>query len=229
MHDTHLPLWKWFLAVYMIVESKKAISANQIKRMIEVTYKTAWYLCHRIRAALLTPAGLLSGVVEIDECFIGPKARGRSAKRYENKRALLGVTERGGKTAIKSARKANKQTIREFLEQHLGKGVEAIYSDDGGAYDDLSTDKRKHEVVRHSKEEWVVGDVHTNNMEGVWGLFKRSIVGAYHKISHKHLDRYIDEFEFRFNNRNNPYIFRDAMRELMISGNIEYKTLTASA
>jgi transposase-like protein len=212
----------------MIVESKKAISANQVKRMIEVSYKTAWYLCHRIREALLQPHNLLTGVVEIDETYVGPKVRGRSGKRYQNKRVLMGATERGGKTAIKSGTRANRQTIREFLEQHLGEGVTAIYSDDNKAYGDLATDSRKHETVRHSKEEWVVGDVHTNNMEGVWGLFKRSIVGAYHKISHKHLDRYVDEFEFRFNNRNNPHIFRDAMKELLASGNLEYKDLVAN-
>ena len=88
MHDTHLPLWKWFMAVYMIVESKKAVSANQIKRMIDVSYKTAWYLCHRIREALLQPTSLLSGVVEMDESWVRPKADGPSGPRYANKRAI---------------------------------------------------------------------------------------------------------------------------------------------
>lgn len=230
MHDTHLPLWKWFLAVYMIVESKKAVSANQVKRMIEVSYKTAWYLCHRIREALLQPNALLTGVVEIDETFVGPRTRGQGkGNRIGKKRLLMGAVERGGKATIKAHHgHADRQTIRQFLEERLGDDVTAIYSDDNKAYGDLTTDKRAHKVVRHSREEWVVGEVNTNTMEGVWGLFKRSIVGAYHKISVKHLDRYVDEFEFRFNNRNNPFIFRDAMRELVNSGNLEYKDLVGA-
>lgn len=228
MHDTHLPLWKWFLAVYLIVESKKAVSANQIKRMIEVSYKTAWYLCHRIREALLQPHALLSGIVEIDETFLGPKAKGRGGKRGD-KMLLMDAAERGGRVAIKSKHGyLTKQTFREFFKQHIGEDVEAIYSDEHMCYGDLTSPTRRHETVEHGKEEWVRGDVHTNSIEGVWGLFKRSIVGSYHKISRKHLDRYIDEFEFRFNNRNNPYIFRDAIRELVTCGNLEYKALVKS-
>lgn len=226
MHDTHLPLWKWFLAVYMIVESKKAVSANQIKRMIDVSYKTAWYLCHRIREALLQPTSLLFGVVEIDETYVGPKVKGKGKGNWKgDKRALMGAMQRGGRVAIKATRSANRKTIREFLKENLGDGVEAIYSDENAAYGDLSTKTRRHETVQHGKEEWCVGDVHTNSLEGAWGLFKRSIIGSFHRISMKHLDRYIDEFEFRFNNRNNPHIFRDAMRELVTCGNLEYKKL----
>lgn len=226
MHDTHLPLWKWFLAVYMIVESKKAVSANQIKRMIKVSYKTAWFLCHRIREALLQPASLLSGVVEIDETYVGDRTRGKGNK--DGKIALMGAMQRGGRVAIKATESATKQTIRQFLEQHLGGDVEAIYSDGNVAYGDLSTKTRRHEMVQHGKEEWCRGDVHTNSLEGAWGLFKRSIIGSFHRISAKHLDRYIDEFEFRFNNRNNPYIFRDAIRELVTCGNLQYKDLVKS-
>jgi transposase-like protein len=229
MHDTHLPLWKWFLAVYMIVESKKAVSANQLKRMLDVSYKTAWYLCHRIREALITPHALLSGVVEIDETWVGPKAKGKSAPRYQNKRALLGAKQRGGSVVIKSAPHATRQTIRQFLEDSLGHDVTAIYSDDNTAYGDLSGAGRRHETVQHGRDEFCRGDIHTNGLEGVWGLFKRSIIGSYHKISMKHLDRYIDEFEFRFNNRNNTYIFRDAMRELLTCGNLEYKDLVKAS
>jgi transposase-like protein len=234
MHDTHLPLWKWFLTVYMIVESKKAVSANQIKRMIEVSYKTAWYLCHRIRAALLQPHALLSGIVEIDETWVGPKAkRGpgngrRGEKRYANKSLLMGVKERGenGRVQIQAHDgTATRETIREFLKRHIGPDVNAIYSDKNPSYGKLHGKGRDHRVVNHGKEEWVRGQVHTNSIESVWGLFKRSIVGSFHKISHKHLDRYIDEFEFRFNNRNNPYIFRDAMQELLTCGNLEYRDL----
>jgi transposase-like protein len=222
MHDTHLPLWKWFLTVYMIVESKKAVSANQIKRMVEVSYKTAWYLCHRIREALLQPHALLTGVVEIDESFLDSSKPGP----LKNRPLLMGAVERGGRVAIKAKRgHADRRTLRQFLRENVSKDVEAIYSDDNQAYGKLEDRYWKHETVKHGKEEWVRGDVHTNSMESVWGLFKRSVIGSFHKISFKHLDRYIDEFEFRFNNRNNPYIFRDAMKELLTCGNLEYKDL----
>ena len=104
-----------------------------------------------------------------------------------------------------------------------------IYSDENACYGSLRTLDRRHQKVEHGREEWVRGDVHTNSIEGVWGLSKRSIVGSFHKISKKHLDRYIDEFEFRFNNRNNPFIFRDAMRELVTCGNLEYRKLVGRA
>lgn len=227
MHDTHLPLWKWFLTVYMIVESKKAVSANQIKRMIGVSYKTAWYLCHRIREALLQPHALLSGIVEIDETFLDEpsKSKGPSGPRG-HKTLLMGAKERGGKVAIKSKTGyLTRKSLREFLQENLGDDVEAIYSDGCQAYGDLTEFADRHEQVEHAREEWVRGDVHTNGVEGVWGLFKRSIVGSFHHISRKHLDRYIDEFEFRFNNRNNKFIFRDAIRELVTCGKLEYREL----
>ncbi len=226
-HDTHLPLWKWFLAVYMMCEAKKGVSANQIKRTINVSYKTAWYLCHRIRNAMTeSKPRPLSGIVEVDETWIGGKTVGKGHGYKGNKVAIAGVIERGGdvRTQVISAR--DRKTLHAFIDKFTADDTEAIYTDDWPAYNGIEDENTRHESVNHSKEEWVRGDVHTNNVENIWSLFKRSVIGSYHKVSHKHLDAYLDELEWRFNNRNNPYLFRDTLRKLIDSENLEYKELT---
>lgn len=228
MHDTKLPLWKWFLAVYMMVESKKGVSANQLKRTLGVHYRTAWYLCHRIRKALETPDGLLKGVVEIDETFIGGERTGVGSGSKKGKTMVVGAVERKGRARLKAQKKKNVNTneVGKFIRANIANDV-TVYTDEHDVYDKLLKDRNRHERVNHHKKEWVRGAVHTNSVEGVWSLFKRSIVGAFHQVSCKHLPAYLDEFEFRFNNRHNRYIFRDAMRELLTAENIEYKELVA--
>ncbi len=226
MHDTHLPWWKWFLAVYMMVESKKSVSANQLSRTLGIAYRTAWYLCHRIRTALYTPHALMMGIVEVDETWIGGKAKGQ-ANKNKNKSIVAGARERGGKVRLEVIRSVDRTRLRDFINKYVGRNADALFTDDCVAYGDLSNAKRRHESVNHGDKEWVRGDVHTNSVENVWSLFKRGLVGAYHKVSKKHLDIYLDEFEFRFNNRDNPYIFRDAMKELMTADTLTYAALVA--
>lgn len=226
-HDTHLPLWKWFAAVYLIVESKKGMSANQLKRTLGVSYKTAWYLAHRIREALRTEGALLSGIIEVDETWIGGKVRGKGQAYKGNKTMVIGAVQRGGDVRMQSGERPNKIELHGFIRKYVSPDATAIYTDNHSAYDGIADENTKHEVVNHSVEEWVRADVHTNTVESAWSLFKRGVAGSFHKVSKKHLDRYLDEFEFRFNNRYNPYIFRDAMRELIRGERIEYKTLTA--
>jgi transposase-like protein len=114
-----------------------------------------------------------------------------------------------------------------FIKRNVSDDAEALYTDNHSAYDGVADENTRHEVVNHSVDEWVRGDVHTNTVESAWSLFKRGVAGSFHKVSKKHLDRYLDEFEFRFNNRNNPFIFRDALKELLTAENIEYKELIA--
>ena len=228
MHRSHLPLRKWFVAICLMCQSKKGVSANQLKRMLGVQYKTAWHLCHRIREAMGNDplsGPTLVGVVEMDQTMIGGKAKGENWR--ENKTWVAGAIERGGRVRIERIPNIRKGTIHDFVKRNISDEADAIYTDELRSHVGLETDTRKHESVNHSAEEWVVGDVHTNSVEGVWSLFKRSIVGSFHKMSVKHMDRYLEELEWRFNNRDNPYIFRDALRRIVHTDPLEYRRLIA--
>jgi transposase-like protein len=238
-HDSHLPLRKWFIATYLICESKKGISALQLKRTLGVAYKTAWYLCHRIREAVKdADTSLLSGICEVDETYVGGKAKSMHKKRlaklnrgpygYDNKTMVLGAIERDGQVRLEVGGKtATREVLREFIKAKLADETALICTDQFQGYVGIGDENTAHATVDHFKHEYVRGVVHTNTMEGVWSLFKRSVIGSYHQISVKHLDRYLDELEFRFNNRNNPYLFRDALLRLIASPNLEYKALTS--
>jgi transposase-like protein/IS1 family transposase len=226
LHDTHLPLPKWFVAVYLMVESKKGISANQMKRTLNVSYKTAWYLCHRIRAAI-PERNKLNGIVEVDETFIGGKTEGKGHGYKGNKTVVVGAIQRGGKAVLQVVDDRGRQTLHSFIRNATKPDTEAIYTDEWPPYKGIGDADTKHETVNHSKEEWVNGNVHTNTVEGVWSLLKRSIVGSYHKLSTKHLDAYLDELEWRFNNRENPFLFRDTIKKLIESENLPYQSLVS--
>src|SRR5215204_564727 len=225
-HDSHLPLHKWFLAVYLIVESKKGISANQLKRSLGVTYKTAWYLAHRIRDALKeVDAQLLKGIVEVDETFVGGKMEGQGRGYKGNKTVVVGAMQRGGNICLQVVRGTDRETLHGFIRENTAGNTEAIYTDEWPAYRGIADEDTKHEAVKHRDKEWTRGDVHTNSIENVWSLLKRSIVGSYHQVSAKHLDAYLDELEFRFNNRENPFMFRDALCKLLVAETLPYEKL----
>jgi len=226
-HDTHLPLWKWFLATYLLCESRKGMSANQMKRQLGVSYKTAWYLCHRIRAAMLDVAPEpLGGTVEIDETYVAGKKRRWRAKNAEQ--VVIGIRQRNGDLRLIRASDARSATVREIINANIGAHVEVIMTDESAIYPWALNhmQKERHKTVNHSKQ-YVHGDVHTNTVESAFSLLKRGIVGTWHKVSAKHLPAYLDEMCFRFNNRKNPYLFRDTMLKLIDSPNLEYKHLTA--
>src|SRR5215831_11734748 len=237
-HDSHLPLMKWFAAIYLLSESKKGMSALQLKRTLKVAYKTAWYLCHRIREAVKdADKSLLNGVVEMDETWIGGKASNMLKKdwarkkeqygKFGNKTIVAGAVQRGGKVRMQIVAGVDVDSLRAFLKAKIAEETRAICTDEHMAYRNIvPVTGAQHAAVNHSQGEYVFGDVHTNTMENVWSLFKRSIIGSYHKLSVKHLDRYLDEFEFRFNNRHNPYLFRDTLLRLLTTENLEYKELT---
>jgi len=229
-HDTHLPLWKWFLAVYLIVESKKGVSANQLKRTLGVSYKTAWYLSHRIRAALKeVDAQLLKGIVEVDETFVGGEVEGKGRGYKGNKTVVVGAMQRGGNICLQVVRGTDRETLQGFIQENTAGDTEAIYTDEWPAYRGIADQDTKHEAVKHRDKEWSRGDIHTNSIENVWSLLKRNIVGSYHRVSAKHLDAYLDELEFRFNNRENPYMFRDALCKLLVANSLPYAKLIADS
>ncbi len=227
-HDSHLPLPKWFVAVYLMVESKKGISANQMRRTLDISYKTAWYLCHRIRNAMITNAKKqLNGIVEVDETWVGGKKKDVGHGFKGNKVLAVGAVERNGDAVLEAIKHADRETLHKFIHSHTAPETEAIYTDDCPAYDGIADKDTRHETVNHSADEWVRGDVHTNSVENIWSLLKRSIVGSYHQVSKKHLDAYLDELEWRFNNRENPYLFRDTLLKLIKSENLPYTNLVS--
>ena len=228
MHDSHLPLRKWFLAIYLMVESRKGMSANQLKRTLGINYRTAWYLCHRIREAMgndpLTGPSLV-GIVEVDETLIGGKAKRKGRGYRDNKTLVAGALQRDGQLRLERVPDVKRRTLHDFIHRTVKNSAEAIYTDEIKSYLGIDSDHTRHETVNHSQEVWVVGDVHTNGIENAWSLFKRSIIGAFHKMSSKHLDRYLEEFEWRFNNRKNPHIFVDTLRRIVNTDPLTYREL----
>jgi transposase-like protein len=185
-------------------------------------------LCHRIRAALNeVDAQLLKGIVESDETFIGGKTEGEGRGYTGNKTIVVGALQRGGNVVLQVVSGRDRETLHGFIRENVAGDVEATYTDEWGAYKGIADGDTEHKTVNHSEKEYVKGDVHVNSMENVWSLLKRSIIGSYHQVSAKHLDAYHDELEFRHNNRENPYMFRDAMLKLLLAETLPYAKLIA--
>lgn len=234
-HDTKLPLKKWFTAVYLMCESRKGVSANQLKRTLNVSYKTAWYLCHRIRKAVSPiESEKLSGTIEVDEVYLGGRRKNmhKTEKRYletgrggVGKTMVIGAIERGGQVKLKKITDRSRPSYHEFIRSQMALDAKKVVTDENPSYLGIDQTGVEHEFVNHSDGEYVRNSVYTNNIESVFSLFKRSVVGSFHHISDKHLDAYLDEFEHRFNNRENPFLFRDTILRLLASDNLEYKDL----
>jgi transposase-like protein len=232
-HDTHLPLWKWFLATYLLCESRKGMSANQISRMLKITYKTSWYLCHRIRHTMTQVAKPnLDGTVEVDETLVGGKKIGFGAfAGRQNKEVVIGIRKRGGELRFFHAEDAKSGTLAKYIRENVSEDVDVIIMDDFSAYPKAMMQAgfhgSRHKTINHSGRVYVKGNIHTNTVESAFSLLKRGIVGTWHRVSAKHLPAYLDEMCFRFNNRKNDFLFRDTMLKLIASPNLEYKHLTA--
>lgn len=233
-NDSHLPLWKWFLAVYLLCESRKGMSANQIKRTLGISYKTAWYLCHRIRAAMkeVNPEPL-GGIVEIDETYVGGRKLHQSVKiGKSNKIPVIGIKQRGGELRFFRAEEVNSGVLATYIKENVREDVDVVMTDEALVYPPAlikaRISGRRHYTVNHSAGQYVDGDVTTNGIESAFSLLKRGIVGSWHRVSAKHLSAYLDEMMFRFNNRDNPYLFRDTMMKLIEAPVLEYKALTAA-
>ena len=234
-HDTHLPLVTWFLATVLLCEAKKGMSACQIQRSLGIkTYKTAWYLCHRIRRAMLeTNKAKLDGIVEIDETYVGGRApRGQGyTGRYTPKQIVIGIRQRNGELRMFKAKDVKSGTLAQFIRENISEDVDVIMTDDFASYpfamEPAGIPRTRHQTINHSGRVYVMGNVHTNTVESAFSLLKRGVMGTWHKVSAKHLPAYLDEMCFRFNNRKNPYLFRDTILKLLNSQNIEYKKLTS--
>jgi transposase-like protein len=231
-HDSHLPLTVWFYVTFVMCESRKGVSANQIKRMFGISYKTAWYLCHRIRAAMVqTDKSKLGGKVEMDETYVGGKNTGQGhAAKNENKEVVIGIRQRGGDLRFFHAQDVRSGTLEKYIRENISDDVDVLFTDDYKAYRSAARHLRKdgrHKTIRHSLRIYVKGDIHTNTIESAFSLLKRGVMGTWHRLSAKHLQAYCNEMCFRFNNRKNPYLFRDTLLKLIGTKNVEYKQLTA--
>jgi hypothetical protein len=215
--NTNIKLRDWFKVIFLMFHSKKGMSALQIHRMLGTgSYETAWFMCHRIRAAMKGDViGPLEGEVEVDETYIG----GRNRFRHANKRT---ISARGGHDKMPVigaiARKGNVvcqalsdgigfDTLADFVSHTVSPNVKLLATDEAFGYRHLREQGYEHQTVNHGHKQYVVGKVHTNTIENFWSLLKRGILGSYHHVSSDYLPLYVNEFAFRFNNRKNPDIF----------------------
>ncbi len=233
-NDSHLPLTKWFLATLLLCEAKKGMSANQIKRTLGVSYKTAWYLCHRIRAAMKeVEKPMLDGTVEVDETWVGGRERkGRGWNRPDNnKEVVVGIRQRGGELRFFHASDVKAGTLAQYIKENVSTDVDVIVTDEYPAYPKAmiaaGIKGGQHETIRHKDRVYVRGDVHTNTVESAFSLLKRGIVGSWHKISAKHLAAYLDEVTFRFNRRKSSTLFLDTLRHMVTAPVLTFEKLTA--
>jgi transposase-like protein len=227
--NTNKPLREWFRVLHMMLTSKKGVSALQVCRVMGFgSYETALNMCNKIRIALgNTEFKQLVGVVEVDETFVGGKAKNKhkDKRKFRNgtggggprggigsgKAIIAGAVSRKGKVIAKVVDGIDSASLVNFVREAVSTKVSLICTDAWTGYKPLNKEF-PHGVVDHRKGEYVVGAVHTQTIEGFWSLVKRGIVGTFHKVSHKYLPLYVNEFEFRYNNRMNPDIFRTAIR-----------------
>lgn len=212
-HKTKLPLQKWFLAICLVLNAKKGIAARQLARDLKINKDTAWYMNMRIRKAMIEQRELMTGIVEMDETYIGGKPRrGGNGGNGPNKRGrgtkktpVIGIAQRNGKIKARPAKNVKGRTLRELVRDNVDLPNAVLITDEFTGYSRMST-IIEHQVVNHHV--WYVdGYRHTNNIESFWALLKRGIVGQYHKVSLRHLPKYIDEFCYRHNNRNRDDLF----------------------
>ncbi|MDP1630728.1 MAG: IS1595 family transposase [Caulobacter sp.] len=206
-----VPLNKWLLATYLMSSSKKGISAHQVGRTLGVTYKTAWFMCHRIREAMAeanpAPMGGEGKTVEADESVVGGKEKNKrlSKRNAKNigavgKQVVFTLVERSGRARSFHVANVSGKTLRPLLVKHVDR-KSALMTDDAGQYRPVGKEFASHETVNHGIEEYVRGNAHSNTVEGFFSLLKRGVVGTFHHVSEAHLARYLAEFDFRYSNR----------------------------
>lgn len=226
-HDSHLPLHKWFLAVALVCNTKKGLSAKQMERDLGVSYRTAWYLCHRIRKAM--EEGELpkfTGIVEADETYVGGRYDRRRKRQPWEKTPVMGIIQRNGRVEAFRIPTPSKTVLVGKIRDRISPEAEMVVTDQLSAYKSVGKTHR-HEVIDHIRE-WVRGNVHTNSIENFWSLFKRGVIGSFHKVSAKHLSRYLAEFTYRFNYREADDLFSMTLMCLLSKPEMSYRTVVST-
>jgi hypothetical protein len=234
-HKSHLPLKTWFMAMAILVDAKKGMSAVQFGEHLGIrSYRTAWYVAHRIRKSMHEGFPTkMTGIVEVDETYIGGKAKRRDGRarnpktRSEKFDMVVGMRERGGRVRFFHVPDAKKDTVKDIVDRHIRTDVKQIVTDQAVVYDFAldKTFKRKHRTVNHSKE-WVSPEgYHTNTIESAFSLLKRGLIGSFHRVSIKHLHRYLSEFEYRFNERHNAERFAKTLARMLEGKAMPYREL----
>jgi transposase-like protein len=206
MESSHIPLTKWVLGFHLMAASKKGVSAKQLQRTLGLGYRAAWFMAHRIRTAMTPKGGKLGGsgkVLESDETFVGGKAKNAHAnKPIPKKHAVHALVERGGQATAKHVADVSAKTLWEVLEKQAD-AKSALHTDDSLANLSLGKHFAEHRTVAHTLGEYVTEDglAHTNTAEAFFAILKRGVMGSFHSISEQHLQRYCDEFAFRWNHR----------------------------
>jgi transposase-like protein len=242
MERSHIPLSKWVYAFHLMAASKKGVSAHQLHRMLGITYKSAWFMAHRIREAMRPakhegPLGGEGKIVEADETYHGkiekprPRSRGRVPTPTKSgksgpadKRAIVALVERGGRVRTFHVGAADKFTVQKIVTENIAR-ESRLHTDESRLYFGADTLFASHETVKHSAKEYVRGDVHTNSAEGYFSIFKRGMRGIYQHCREKHLHRYLAEYDFRYNRRI-ALGFDDGERAAMALKGAEGKRLT---
>jgi len=232
-HDSKIPLRKWFAAIWLITSHKKGIASTQLAKDIAVTQKTAWFMLHRLRHAAETKSfqAPLDGDVEVDETYVGGKAKNMHAKdrktgnQYRNKATVIGVLQRDGELRAEHLPSSTKTNIQNTVRENVSTEARLI-TDRAQQYKSLSGEYN-HQSVNHTIGEYVRGDVHTNSIEGVWSLFKKQINGTHHWVSKKHLQAYVNEMTWRYNRRNQDEGERVNNLLKYVEGRLTYAELIA--
>ncbi len=222
-----VPLHKWVLATHLLCSSKKGISSHQLHRILDVTYKTAWFMTHRIREAMkIDNPEMLGGnnPVEADETFVGNKPGKKIRRGFGHKNAVFSLVERNGEVRSFHVANVTANTLKPILKEQVTSAAH-LMTDDAGQYRLIGPEFAKHDVVVHSVGEYVRGNVHTNTVECFFSIFKRGIYGVYQHVSPCHLHRYTTEFDFRYNHRE-KLGFDDTEREAAALQGISGKRLT---
>jgi len=234
MERSHIPLHKWLFAIHLMASSKKGVSAHQLMRNLGIgSYRTAWFLAHRIREAMVDDSHKATGglggankVVEVDETFVGGKAKNRAYREPAPKKAVVSLVEREGRVHSRHVADVTAKTVREIIVTNANR-ASALMTDDAAIYPAIGREFAGHETVNHSANEYARfgGFAHVNTAENFYSILKRGITGIYHSVSETHLHRYLREFDFRYSNRSGLGI-EDAERAAKTLRGVEGKRLT---